>query len=412
MTDAVILSPNRTVESHPVTKTIAHGAASPGWIIPAGDPTYSVSVSHDDFNNTTLNGFAPSTETTSFEVEIDTGEMYLEGAWMARNTATTVTLDASTTTSLYVGYTIEQPDTILMGDETDVPDDPDIRRMHLYDIDTNASGVPNGGVTDQRVVGRRIATHNTVYDSDQSGVVDQAEYAQEAGEASSAQVADNADALGGAGPAQYARLDQDETVDSEWTHTLRTNFENTINVHGAQGHIDLFESDNNDKNWRVEVQGGVWRVVEMGVDEHLQVSAGGDIETSGRLGVSKSNPASTLDVGGATNIRDELRANNNDILNVAGIHSGDTEAKILINSGAADLSLQTGGGGNGQVRVWDNANDRAHTDFTEGGDISIPNGKVEAERGTAVVSGTDRRLWVGASFPAEAEDGDLLFEPQ
>lgn len=72
----------------------------------------------------------------------------------------------------------------------------------------------------------------------------------------------------------YAALDDDETVTGAWNYTQPTDFDSTINVYGDQGHIDLFESDNADKNWRFEAQNGDWQVTEVGVDTHLRIDSG------------------------------------------------------------------------------------------------------------------------------------------
>lgn len=72
----------------------------------------------------------------------------------------------------------------------------------------------------------------------------------------------------------YAALDDNETVTGAWNYTQATDFDSTINVYGDQGHIDLFESDNSDKNWRFEAQNGDWQVTEVGVDTHLRIDSG------------------------------------------------------------------------------------------------------------------------------------------
>lgn len=98
---------------------------------------------------------------------------------------------------------------------------------------------------------------------------------------------DNADQLGGIAASNYAHTGQGETITAGWTFDSpqvfnnAVNFNNTIDVRGSNGHVDLFEDDNNGKQWRFEVQNGTWQVTEVGVDNHLQVDPGGLVRHPG-----------------------------------------------------------------------------------------------------------------------------------
>lgn len=315
MTDAVVLSPNRAVESKPVTSAIAHGAASDGWVVPAGEANYSVTVTHDGFNNTTLNGFDITTATDSLTVTIDTGEAYIGGSWCARNTTTDVTLTASTTSTIYIGYSIEQPNDLIVGLDGAFDAEPAVRRLTLFTVTTDDVGVPSGNTTDERPLGRHIDALNATYDSDLSGVVDEAETAQSATTADNASFADlagDADALGGAAASAYAQRSQDETIPGAWTHegTL------TLDSQGTSTALHVQGANATDSN-EVVIDGDA----DSGQDDDLlkvrsvldprndPVSDSDSVfvtKGDGRVGINKYDPEKALDVSGDAAVAGQL----------------------------------------------------------------------------------------------------------
>lgn len=50
-----------------------------------------------------------------------------------------------------------------------------------------------------------------------------------------------------------------------------------MNVYAQNSHIDLYESDNANKNWRLEASNGDFQVTEVGIDNPLKINPSGDI---------------------------------------------------------------------------------------------------------------------------------------
>lgn len=67
-------------------------------------------------------------------------------------------------------------------------------------------------------------------------------------------------------------------------HTHNT-LNNSLDIYSSNQHLDLFESDNADKQWRVQVTGGNFRVDEPGTGTALTVAAGGDATFNGNVTV-------------------------------------------------------------------------------------------------------------------------------
>lgn len=154
------------------------------------------------------------------------------------------------------------------------------------------------------------------------------------------------------------------------------------------------------RNTRYETSDGSGTTVD-----DASMLAGVGPSSYARLGQSETVSAQwTLNSG--------LNMANSTISDVNSVDSGDTSAALLLNAGLADISVQTGGGGSGVARVYDNANSQPIADFNEGGGVKFPNGDLETRGGWMVDSDTPRSIYVGTSFPSGAENGDFLFEPQ
>lgn len=63
------------------------------------------------------------------------------------------------------------------------------------------------------------------------------------------------------------------------------------------------------------------------------------------------------------------------------------------------------------LRFWSTTKTGEIALFQTDGDVKFKNGELETQTGWAITSGIKRRLYVGYSFPSDATDGDLLFEP-
>ncbi len=111
-----------------------------------------------DLTSGALNAFAESHSSSSFDVTIDTGEALVGGAWLARDAATTVTLDSSTTgQTVYVGWGDSQTDTVIIGKSSAFGANDE--KNPIWTFDTDGSGVT--AATDERNLDEyRIAQEN------------------------------------------------------------------------------------------------------------------------------------------------------------------------------------------------------------------------------------------------------------
>lgn len=150
--------PSSTIDPTQTGNAFARLAAVP-WVVNGADLSPDISV----LDETQMNAFAITTSSSSFDVTIDAGEAYV-GGWLCRDRATTVTLPASSTTSIFVGYdasaTISSGtapadnENIIIGPPSDfAAEDP---KAHLYSVTTDGSGVP-GTPDDYRILQQPIS---------------------------------------------------------------------------------------------------------------------------------------------------------------------------------------------------------------------------------------------------------------
>lgn len=147
MTDIVFPSPGRGAvpDEWAAISRYGHGDSA-GWVV---DPSRRLVSSLYDSNITSgaLGGFAVvSSPSSSFDVDIDTGEALVGGRYVARDTQTTVTLPSNSTTTIVVGVNQQTRDGVVV----DTSGTPDIE-LALADVTTDGSGVT--GTTDRRVEG-------------------------------------------------------------------------------------------------------------------------------------------------------------------------------------------------------------------------------------------------------------------
>lgn len=148
------------MRSREVARAIGYGGgAVPGFVWPS--TSRLVEDSDGTLATGALGAFAATTATTSLTVSLASGEAVTEGAYMARDVATSITLPANDTTDIYVGYRDGQADTVLIGEPgTTVGDSftADDARQRVWTFTTDANGVT--GSTDRRRIGTdyRIAS--------------------------------------------------------------------------------------------------------------------------------------------------------------------------------------------------------------------------------------------------------------
>ena len=151
MTDRVRPSVNAPGKRHELATAIAVGAGSPGWVVPSGE--VELADEDVDLDAGALNAFAATAGGASLDVTIDPGEAFVGGAWLARDTASTVTLAASTVgQTVYLGWDKGQRDTVLVGLDADFAADD--RRIPLWTFDTDGAGVTAS--VDERDVGQTM----------------------------------------------------------------------------------------------------------------------------------------------------------------------------------------------------------------------------------------------------------------
>lgn len=157
-------------------------------------------------NEGPLNAFVKVSE-SGLDFEVDTGEAMIQGGLLARDTRTTVTLEANTNDTLYLAWEPSSEGTIII--DTGPSGNTDgLPRTPLYDFETDGSSIVSD--TDVRELGEMINTVNSRYETPEGNgiAVDEAIEANTAG---------NAANLGGNSPSAFAQLAQDETVTGAWT---------------------------------------------------------------------------------------------------------------------------------------------------------------------------------------------------
>jgi len=149
MTEKANPSANRAAEAFKTAGAIAYGGSREGFIVEAVSPT-EISIQDPEISHGNLNAFNESSSTTSLDVTIDPGEAFVFGSWVCKDTATTVTLPASSTTTVYVGWNKDGSDDVILGTEGDFSSasgDAD-QKIPLYEYVTDSTGVSS--VSDQR----------------------------------------------------------------------------------------------------------------------------------------------------------------------------------------------------------------------------------------------------------------------
>jgi hypothetical protein len=150
MTEKANPSINRPIEAFNTAGAIAYGGSEEGFIVDGADPT-PISVSDLGITESNLNAFDETSDGSSLDVTIDAGEAFVFGSWVAIDTTTTVSLNASTAgQTVYVGWNKDGADDVIVGLESafETATGSADQKLPLWDFDTDASGVTS--VTDRR----------------------------------------------------------------------------------------------------------------------------------------------------------------------------------------------------------------------------------------------------------------------
>jgi hypothetical protein len=155
MTQKANPSPNRPAEAFKTAGAIGYGGHSEGYVV-SGTETTPISEQDSGIDETVLNAFIQTSSATSTSVDIDPGEAFVFGAWLAKDTTTTVSLPTNSTTTVFVGWDKGSTDDVIVGRDnsfTNASDDTD-QKIPLFDFTTDGSGVT--GVEDRRRIGKTV----------------------------------------------------------------------------------------------------------------------------------------------------------------------------------------------------------------------------------------------------------------
>ena len=146
MTDFVRPSPNRTIRAHQLGAAARHAGLF-DWIAESNIDYFAAEAGLD---GTPLNAFAETSSSGSLTVEIDTGEGFVNGRWVARDETTDVTLPASDVVRVAIGAAYGQPDTIRIDTESAFGSNES--PVPLFEYVTDSNGVV-GSAEDLRPIG-------------------------------------------------------------------------------------------------------------------------------------------------------------------------------------------------------------------------------------------------------------------
>mgnify|MGYP000167241547 FL=1 len=243
MTEKANPSANRAAEAFKTAGAIAYGGSREGFIVESASPT-EISVQDPDISESNLNAFEETSSTTSLDVTIDGGEAFVFGSWIAIDTDSTVTLPASSTTTVYVGWNKDGADDVIIGPPSafsSASGDAD-QKIPLYEYVTDSTGVTS--VTDHRdyiqidadTLNGKTATEISVDISDSgSTVVNEVVDINFGNKISVTDDGDGSVTISGA--TQYTDSDAVSAVNSETTLT--------VNITGDADTVDGFEIQKN-----------------------------------------------------------------------------------------------------------------------------------------------------------------------
>jgi hypothetical protein len=160
MTQKVHPSFNRDIRNRELAQAIRSGGNTDGFVSRSG--VRLVEDSEGDLPTGPLGTFDETSSATSLDVTIGPGEAVVGGSYLATNESFTLTLPASTTTTILLAAQDGVADSILVDDVTAL--DPDDSRTALFDFQTDSNGVT--AVVDRRQLGSLIRDRFVQHESE------------------------------------------------------------------------------------------------------------------------------------------------------------------------------------------------------------------------------------------------------
>lgn len=152
MTDRVEPSPNKQNKVYATTNAIQWATLVEGWVAPS-DTWYVAGF--EGMSGAPLDAFDAS-EGTGAELDIASGEAFVDGRWVARDTVTTVSLaDDATGQEIHVGW--EQGVTNGVKIDVDSAFGSHDGHVHIWTADTSGGSVTN--LVDHRIVGPPLTSN-------------------------------------------------------------------------------------------------------------------------------------------------------------------------------------------------------------------------------------------------------------
>lgn len=166
MTDRIDPSPSSDGQAYMIAQAIRqHGSVGDGWIA-ASDTAYAADHSNSGLSGAPLNAFVKTTE-SGLDVTFDTGEAFIGGSWVGRDTTTTISLaDNTTDQNVRVGWDYNAADAVKIGVPGASPGatfDAKDPRIPLYTFDTDSGAVSSQ--TDDRTIGKSHSFSNPTLES-------------------------------------------------------------------------------------------------------------------------------------------------------------------------------------------------------------------------------------------------------
>jgi len=154
MTDRLEPDKDQPVRSRYLSRVIENVGGTVDWVVPAGEDPGNLATDQPNLDASQLNDFKHASSASSLDIDIAAGAAFIAGRWVARDTTTTVSLDANTTGQVvYAGWDADASQSVIIGkDSAFNADDP---QHALWEFDTDSSGVT--AAADKRRVGEPSA---------------------------------------------------------------------------------------------------------------------------------------------------------------------------------------------------------------------------------------------------------------
>lgn len=333
MTDRV--HPTQGDASSQLTSGAIAWAGHSDWIVPSGTDYLAAFAG---LSGTPLNGFQESHSSSSFDVDIDTGEAFVGGRWMARDTTTTVTLASGTNNqTVYAGWESSAANSVVIGLDSAFSSSDDGRRTPIWEFDTDGSGV-----TTATQVHDTEPIHPHASDSDSLAGVDSSNYARtDVSEVFNAGIS----------------LSGNQVTDVGAVDSSASSAQLNLNP-GGRADISLHSTASDS-------------YVQMWDDYNSQVIA--EFNVGGNVVIPNGN----------------LVLDGNVLQNVALITSPSGQGELNLNPGGnADIAVQNSSSNGGYVQIWDQIDGKNLARFFQDGSAEISNGELSTPTGTVVTSST------------------------